>query len=232
MIAQEATILVAGQMITGTAHVQIDFEDLEHSMGPREAYFAETEQVAQPVGRIAAEKISPYPPGVPAILSASGSTRRLSTTCAPQGPRDDAYRRSRPGPRHLPGRTAVAERRESAFSSHHARNGCGMFEHRRAPLDDTLGMPFGGYAWLSSLLRRAGTASVVRTRVLGRPAVAFRGPEAVRFFYDEAHIRRHGAIPELVQGTLFGHGAVHTLDGGAHRNLMPVRRRRHNRSGS
>ena len=32
------------------------------------AFFAETEQVANPAGRISAELISPYPPGVPAIL--------------------------------------------------------------------------------------------------------------------------------------------------------------------
>ncbi|WP_304523821.1 aminotransferase class I/II-fold pyridoxal phosphate-dependent enzyme [Actinoplanes sp. DH11] len=42
--------------------------NLEQAMSPREAYFAETEQVADPVGRISAEMISPYPPGVPAVL--------------------------------------------------------------------------------------------------------------------------------------------------------------------
>jgi fatty-acid peroxygenase len=40
----------------------------------------------------------------------------------------------------------------------------------------------------------------------------------VRFFYDERHVRRHTAIPEPVQGTLFGHRAVHTLDGAEHRH--------------
>jgi arginine decarboxylase len=42
--------------------------DLDQVMNPREAYFAETEQVTDPAGRIAAEMISPYPPGVPAVL--------------------------------------------------------------------------------------------------------------------------------------------------------------------
>jgi len=42
--------------------------NLEQAMNPREAYFATTEQVTDPVGRISAEMISPYPPGVPAIL--------------------------------------------------------------------------------------------------------------------------------------------------------------------
>ncbi|NUR78944.1 MAG: aminotransferase class I/II-fold pyridoxal phosphate-dependent enzyme [Dermatophilaceae bacterium] len=42
--------------------------DLEQAMSPRDAFFAETEQVADPVGRICAEMVSPYPPGVPAVL--------------------------------------------------------------------------------------------------------------------------------------------------------------------
>ncbi len=42
--------------------------NLEQVMTPREAFFADTEQVGDPVGRIAAEMISPYPPGVPVIL--------------------------------------------------------------------------------------------------------------------------------------------------------------------
>jgi arginine decarboxylase len=42
--------------------------NLEQAMTPRDAYFAETEQVKDPAGRISAEMISPYPPGVPAVL--------------------------------------------------------------------------------------------------------------------------------------------------------------------
>jgi arginine/lysine/ornithine decarboxylase len=42
--------------------------NLEQVMSPRDAFFAETEQVRNPMGRISAEMISPYPPGVPAIL--------------------------------------------------------------------------------------------------------------------------------------------------------------------
>jgi arginine decarboxylase len=42
--------------------------NLEQAMNPRDAFFAETEQVSDPVGRVAAEMVSPYPPGVPAIL--------------------------------------------------------------------------------------------------------------------------------------------------------------------
>ena len=42
--------------------------NLEQAMAPRDAYFAATEQVSDPTDRIAAEMVSPYPPGVPAVL--------------------------------------------------------------------------------------------------------------------------------------------------------------------
>ncbi|MFE0590804.1 cytochrome P450 [Micromonospora echinospora] len=91
-----------------------------------------------------------------------------------------------------------------------------MSAHRGLRLDDTLPLAFEGYAWLPNRWRRA-HADAVPMRLLGRPAVALRGPEAARFFYDERHVRRHGALPEPIRSTLFGHGAVHTLDGRAHR---------------
>ncbi|MEV0157664.1 cytochrome P450 [Micromonospora sp. NPDC050686] len=86
----------------------------------------------------------------------------------------------------------------------------------RFRLDDTLALATQGYGWLPNRLRRAG-ADAYATRLLGLPVVALHGPEAARFFYDEGHVRRHGAVPEPVRSTLFGHRAVHTLDGAAHR---------------
>ncbi|MFF9221039.1 cytochrome P450 [Streptomyces viridosporus] len=86
----------------------------------------------------------------------------------------------------------------------------------RPLIDRTLPLLAEGYAWLPNRMRDS-TGPVVRTRLLGRPALALRGPEAVRFFYDERNVRRHRAIPEPVLATLFGHEAVHTLDGDAHR---------------
>jgi hypothetical protein len=70
-------------------------------------------------------------------------------------------------------------------------------------LDNTLPLAIRGYAWLPNRLRRR-ESDVLRTRLLGQPAIALRGPQAARWFYDEQHIRRHGAIPEPVRGTLFG----------------------------
>ena len=83
--------------------------------------------------------------------------------------------------------------------------------------DNTLPLLVQGYAWLPDLTRRKGPGPV-RTRLMGRPAVALRGPAAVGFFYDETHVRRRSALPEPVLSTLFGKGAVHTLDGEEHRD--------------
>lgn len=55
------------------------------------------------------------------------------------------------------------------------------------------------------------------TRLLARPAVVVRSAEGVRAFYDERLVVRHGAVPKLLGNLLFGAGAVHMLDGGAHR---------------
>ncbi|MFI0240237.1 cytochrome P450 [Streptomyces sp. NPDC016845] len=90
-----------------------------------------------------------------------------------------------------------------------------MSPHRLVP--ESLALLTEGYAWLPDLLR-AENDTALNLRVLGKPALAVRGPEAVRFFYDEQHVRRHGALPGPVLSTLFGHGAVHTLDGDAHRS--------------
>ncbi|MFI9743301.1 cytochrome P450 [Streptomyces sp. NPDC052494] len=82
--------------------------------------------------------------------------------------------------------------------------------------DSTLALLVHGYAWLPNRMRRS-LDGTVRTRLMGRPAIALRGPDAVAFFYDEKHVVRTAALPDPVLDTLFGQGAVHTLDGDAHR---------------
>jgi fatty-acid peroxygenase len=83
-------------------------------------------------------------------------------------------------------------------------------------VDSTPALLAEGYAWLPDRRRRT-ERPLVRSRLMGRPAVTLHGPEAVPFFYDERHVRRATALPEPLLSTLFGHGAVHTLDGEAHR---------------
>jgi fatty-acid peroxygenase len=88
-------------------------------------------------------------------------------------------------------------------------------------LDDSFSLLTKGYGFLPDK-RRADGRRTVRARLGGMRAVALEGPEAARWFYDEDHVRRGGrprtgALPEPVVGTLFGKGAVHTLDGHEHR---------------
>jgi fatty-acid peroxygenase len=83
-------------------------------------------------------------------------------------------------------------------------------------LENGLQLLTKGYGWLPDK-RRASGRRTVPTRLGGLPVTAIEGPDAARFLYDEDHVRRAHAIPEPVQGTLFGKGGVHTLDGEAHR---------------
>ncbi|MFD3530742.1 hypothetical protein [Streptomyces sp. NPDC058664] len=64
----------------------------------------------------------------------------------------------------------------------------------------------------------------MRTRLLGRPVRVLSGPRDVDLFYDERHVRRAGALPGPVLDTLFGRGAVHTLDGAEHHVRSGARR--------
>jgi fatty-acid peroxygenase len=86
----------------------------------------------------------------------------------------------------------------------------------RPHLDNSLNLLAQGYAWLPDK-RRAQHRRTVATRLMGMRAVGLEGPAGARFFYDESHVRRAGALPEPVAGTLFGKGAVHHLDEDPHR---------------
>jgi fatty-acid peroxygenase len=87
---------------------------------------------------------------------------------------------------------------------------------RRPRLENSVLLLAKGYGWLPDA-RRARGRRTVAVRLGGLPVLGIEGPQAARFLYDEDHVRRSHAIPEPVQGTLFGKGAVHTLDGEAHR---------------
>jgi fatty-acid peroxygenase len=68
------------------------------------------------------------------------------------------------------------------------------------------------------LRRRQEGSEVVRTRLAHERVVAVRGPEAATFFYEQDGTERSTALPTSLVGPLFGRGAVHTLDGLAHRD--------------
>jgi len=85
--------------------------------------------------------------------------------------------------------------------------------------DDSLSLMTRGYGFGAAIWRRASEgARAVPMRLLGREALLIRGSEAVGLFYDPDTVSRHGAMPGLVQQTLFGDGSVHTLDGDEHRH--------------
>ena len=90
---------------------------------------------------------------------------------------------------------------------------------RRPLLDDSITLLVNGYGFGSRAWRRVRRgARATPLRLLGRPAVLVRGSEAVDLFYDASRIARHGAMPSIVQKTLFGTGSVHSLDGDDHRH--------------
>lgn len=85
--------------------------------------------------------------------------------------------------------------------------------------DDSVSILTRGYDFGAHIWRRAQKgARAVPMRLLGRDALLVRGAEGVSLFYDENRVKRHGAMPALVQETLFGRGSVHSLDGADHRH--------------
>ncbi|HEX8498908.1 MAG TPA: cytochrome P450 [Actinomycetales bacterium] len=81
-------------------------------------------------------------------------------------------------------------------------------------IDSSLPLLREGYAYFPNTRRRTGS-DVVRTRLLGQPAVCLVGPEAAEFFYSD-QLERSSAIPGPIRSTLFGHGSVHSMDDAAH----------------
>lgn len=85
--------------------------------------------------------------------------------------------------------------------------------------DDAPGLLLHGYDLGARIWRRVESgAKAAPMRLLGDDAIFVRGAEGVAAFYDGERVRRHGAMPALVQETLFGHGSVHSLDGDEHRH--------------
>lgn len=74
-----------------------------------------------------------------------------------------------------------------------------------------------GYAALPRLRRGSAGGDAFETGLAGRRAVVVRGRRGARLFYDNDLVARRGAVPPPVADLLFGRGAVHGLDGGAHR---------------
>lgn len=86
-------------------------------------------------------------------------------------------------------------------------------------LDRTVQFFTQGYRFTERLRRSAPdplSAYRVGVRMLGEPALIVRGDEGVQLFYDRDSVKREGALPVILSGSLFGKGAVHGLDGEEH----------------
>ena len=85
--------------------------------------------------------------------------------------------------------------------------------------DESLKVLRDGYLFASKLRQERTHAEDDRpipTRLLGRPTLLVRGVEGVKLFYDRSRIKREGAMPLPIRGSLFGHGSVHGMDGEEH----------------
>jgi len=83
--------------------------------------------------------------------------------------------------------------------------------------DDAPSILLQGYGFGARIWQRVRDgARSAPMRLLGDDTIFVRGAEGVELFYDQRKIARHGAMPALVQETLFGHGSVHSLDGDEH----------------
>jgi fatty-acid peroxygenase len=75
-----------------------------------------------------------------------------------------------------------------------------------------------GYLAVARDRAARGGTDTYGSRLLGRRTVVIGEPDGARAFYDESLVRRAGAVPAPLAWLLFGRGAVHGLDGTAHRD--------------
>ncbi|WP_163536987.1 cytochrome P450 [Gracilibacillus sp. YIM 98692] len=84
-------------------------------------------------------------------------------------------------------------------------------------LDHTLAIMQEGYLFIQNRLDYF-QSNIVETRLFGQKVICMSGAEAARIFYDSEKFKRQGAAPKRVQKTLFGVGAIQSMDGQVHRH--------------
>src|SRR5690606_24148666 len=82
--------------------------------------------------------------------------------------------------------------------------------------DSTFQLLSSPYDYIGQRCTELGS-DVFRARVMLQSTVCMSGAQAARLFYDSERCQRQGAAPEPLRATLFGKGAVQSLDGTAHR---------------
>jgi fatty-acid peroxygenase len=82
-------------------------------------------------------------------------------------------------------------------------------------IDASIALLRDGYEFIRKHSREL-HGDVFRARLLGKSAVFMTGPGAPELFYDSERFARSGAVPWMIQKTLFGRDGVQTLDGTEH----------------
>lgn len=83
-------------------------------------------------------------------------------------------------------------------------------------LDNTLKVMKQGYLYTTNQRNRLNT-TVFETKALGgKPFAVVTGKEGAEMFYNNDIVQREGMLPKRIVNTLFGKGAIHTIDGKKH----------------
>lgn len=82
-------------------------------------------------------------------------------------------------------------------------------------LDSTLDLLQEGYLFIKNGVNQY-KSDIFETHLLGEKVICISGGEAAKIFYDPELFYRKDATPKRVQKTLFGVGAIQSMDGKAH----------------
>ncbi|WP_255624333.1 cytochrome P450 [Clostridioides sp. ES-S-0108-01] len=82
-------------------------------------------------------------------------------------------------------------------------------------LDNTLNLLQEGYLFIKNRVSQY-QSDIFETHLLGQKVICMTGEESAKIFYDSELFYRNGATPKRVQKTLFGVGAIQSMDGEAH----------------
>jgi fatty-acid peroxygenase len=82
-------------------------------------------------------------------------------------------------------------------------------------LDNTLDLLNEGYLFIKNRVNKY-QSDIFETHLLGQKVICMSGEEAAKTFYNPELFYRNSATPKRVQKTLFGVGAIQSMDGDAH----------------
>lgn len=82
-------------------------------------------------------------------------------------------------------------------------------------LDNTLDLLQEGYLFIKNRVNQY-QSDIFETHLLGEKVICISGEEAAKIFYDPELFYRKGVTPKRVQKTLFGVGAIQSMDGKEH----------------